>query len=312
MTPLVSIIIPAWNAGRWLDETLRSALAQTWPAIEIIVVDDGSTDDTLAIARQFEGPLVRVVTQPNSGASSARNHGLRLARGDYIQFLDADDLLAPDKIAEQLAHPKAGDPAVLFSGAWGRFADTPENADFRNEILNADYEPARFVVTKLENHAMMHPAAWLVSRHLIEKTGPWNELLSLDDDGEYFTRVVLASRRVRFCGSARSFYRSRIAGSLSRTRSESAWSSQFLSVRLSGEHLLNREDSPASRRALADALQRVIYEAYPAAAHERRQAAALVARLGGSTLRYEAGPHFALAARLLGWKIAKRLRNRLT
>ena len=102
MAPLISILIPAYNAEKWIAETLESALAQTWPNKEVIVVDDGSTDRTLLIARQFESPWVKVLSQPNQGASSARNVAFGLSQGDYIQWLDADDVLAPDKLAQQM------------------------------------------------------------------------------------------------------------------------------------------------------------------------------------------------------------------
>ncbi|MEY4916996.1 MAG: hypothetical protein RL616_909 [Verrucomicrobiota bacterium] len=102
MKPLVSILIPAYNSEQWLADTLRSALAQTWANKEIIVVDDGSRDGTLALARSFESLGVKVATQNNSGASAARNHAFRLSQGEFIQWLDADDLLAPGKITSQM------------------------------------------------------------------------------------------------------------------------------------------------------------------------------------------------------------------
>src|SRR5580698_1730397 len=102
MKPLVSILIPAYNAEEWLADTLRSAIAQTWDRKEIIVVDDGSRDQTLAIARQFESDFVKVFTQENQGAAAARNKSFALSQGDYIQWLDADDLLAPEKISKQM------------------------------------------------------------------------------------------------------------------------------------------------------------------------------------------------------------------
>ena len=98
MKPLVSILIPAYNASEWVADALRSALAQTWERKEIVVVDDGSSDKTLSIARLFESDSVRVFTQANQGAAAARNQAFLLSKGDYIQWLDADDLLAPDKI----------------------------------------------------------------------------------------------------------------------------------------------------------------------------------------------------------------------
>ena len=91
--PLVSVLTAAYNAEPWL----ASGLGETHPNLEVFVVDDGSTDGTLAVARRFEGDRVRVVAQENRGACEARNRALREARGDYLQFLDADDLFHPGK-----------------------------------------------------------------------------------------------------------------------------------------------------------------------------------------------------------------------
>ena len=119
MRPLVSILIPAYNAQAWISDTLRSALAQTWEPKEIIVVDDGSTDRTLAIARRFESSQLRVVSQKNQGAAAARNTAYSLSKGDFIQYLDADDLMAPDKIARQMeALGPCQSTRVLLSGSW--------------------------------------------------------------------------------------------------------------------------------------------------------------------------------------------------
>src|SRR5690242_2593971 len=102
MKPLVSILIPAYNAEPWIAGTIKSALDQTWSRKEVIVVDDGSRDRTLAVAKQFASKNVSIVTQQNQGASAARNKAFDLCQGDYIQWLDADDLLAPAKIAQQV------------------------------------------------------------------------------------------------------------------------------------------------------------------------------------------------------------------
>src|SRR5207248_9826940 len=122
MRPFVSILIPAYNAEPWIADTIRSALAQSWPRKEIIIVDDGSRDQTLEIARQFASRDVCVVTQENQGASAARNRALSLSQGDYIQWLDADDLLSPDKIAKQMeVAQESQSKRMLFSSAWGAF-----------------------------------------------------------------------------------------------------------------------------------------------------------------------------------------------
>ena len=96
MMPLVSVLVPAYNAEQWIAGTIRSALAQDWPRKEVVVVDDGSRDRTLAVAREFASREVAVITQENQGAAAARNRAFSVCQGDYIQWLDADDLLSPD------------------------------------------------------------------------------------------------------------------------------------------------------------------------------------------------------------------------
>ena len=120
--PLVSILIPAFNAEDWVGDAIASAVGQTWPRKEIIVVDDGSRDATLSIARVFASKGVSVVTQANRGGSAARNRALTMCQGDYIQWLDADDLLEPQKIAHQMAAVEQGENRrTLLSGEWGWF-----------------------------------------------------------------------------------------------------------------------------------------------------------------------------------------------
>ena len=143
MKPLVSILIPAYNSERWIGETLRSALAQTWPRCEVIVVDDGSRDRTAEVARSFASLGVKVATQANQGASAARNHAFAISQGDYIQWLDADDLLAPDKISKQMEIVEKGaGPRTLLSSAWAHFLYRPAGAIFVGDMQH-DIETAR-------------------------------------------------------------------------------------------------------------------------------------------------------------------------
>ena len=100
--PLVSIIIPCYNAEKYVGEAIESALAQTYPNKEVIVIDDGSTDGSLQVIKSF-GDRIRWETGPNRGGSAARNRGIELARGELIQFLDADDLLHPKKLEKQVS-----------------------------------------------------------------------------------------------------------------------------------------------------------------------------------------------------------------
>lgn len=309
MTPRVSILIPCFNAAPWLAATLDSAFAQTWPACEIILVDDGSTDGSLAIARRYEARGLKVIVQANRGASAARNTALRTATGDYMQYLDADDLLAPDKIAMQMKLASAVGDRFAICGCWSRFVSDINEAIFPTEVLCIDAPVVDWMIAKLEHHAMMHPAAWLTSRHLSDQAGPWNESLSLDDDGEYFNRVVMASDGMRFCPEAVSYYRSQITGSLSKARSERAWTSALTSLELSADRLVQLENSPRINHACATAFQRYVYEAYPQAASCRQRALIRVRIHGGSDLQPEYGPKFKLLARFVGWRLAKRAQH---
>jgi glycosyltransferase involved in cell wall biosynthesis len=309
VTPLVSILIPAFNAAPWIADTLRSALGQTWPSVEIIVVDDGSSDDTLSIARSFSSERLRVITQPNRGASAARNHALRLARGGYIQFLDADDLLAPDKVERQLRRLLPLGPQVLASGAWARFSGDPSAAVFQTAPApNArDLSGVEFLQINFETLSMMHPAAWLAPRAVLDRAGPWDETLSLNDDGEYFARVALASERILFCADARSQYRSALPGSLSRRKDAHALVSLHRSVELTLRHLLTADSSPRTRAAAAFAWKCTAYELHPAQPALSRDAERRSHALGGSSRPFPGSGRFQLLSRLLGWRLARRL-----
>src|SRR3954451_5536837 len=204
MDLLVSILIPAYNSEKYLADTLESALAQTWSHKEIIVVDDGSKDATLEIARRFEPRGIKVVSQPNQGAAAARNKAWSLSKGDYIQWLDADDLLAPDKIASQLKALDEGlCPRTLLSGPWGQFVYRAEKTRFEPTPLWNDLSPVEWLLKKIGQNLHMQTSTWLVSRALTEAAGPWNTQLHVDDDGEYFCRVILASKGIRFIPEAK-------------------------------------------------------------------------------------------------------------
>jgi glycosyltransferase involved in cell wall biosynthesis len=311
--PLVSILIPCYNAAPWLAATLESALAQTWQDKEIILVDDGSTDTSHDIARRYESIGVRIATQPNAGASAARNHALRLARGDFLQFLDADDLLSPGKIAAQVTLLSQRPSGAVATCAWGRFHQDPAEARFVDDTVFRDFASVDFLVLAGETGAMMHPSAWLVPRAVMEKAGPWDESLSLNDDGEYFARVVLASAGMIFCAdpAGRAYYRSGLPGSLSQRRSARARQSQFRSLELITARLRAAEDSPRTRRACAGYWRRFVHDFYPSPPDLITRAEAEVLRLGESVGRPPMGPKTAALTAMLGWKTVWRLKHLL-
>jgi glycosyltransferase involved in cell wall biosynthesis len=303
--PLVSILIPAFNAEDWIGDTLRSAVGQTWPRKEIIVVDDGSTDHTLSIARRFESPGLRLVTQPNQGAAAARNEAFRLSQGDYIQWLDADDLLAADKIALQMTRPHA--ERTLLSAEWGSFLRRAQRAQFTPTALWTDLSPVEWLVRKLGQNLHMQTATWLVSRELTEAAGPWNTSLLGDDDGEYFCRVLLESDGVRFVPDAKVYYRfsgnaslSYIGGSDRKIRAH--WRSMLLHI----GYLRSLEDSDRVRSACIAYLRNWLIHFYPEQADIVREAEALAAELGGTLGAPLLSWKYAWIKELFGWRKAKR------
>lgn len=306
MTPLVSVIIPCRNAEPWLATAIESCLAQTWRHLQIIVVDNGSSDRSLDFARRYEPRGVIVLECARSGASAARNVGLAHARGDLIQFLDADDVLDPEKIRVQVERLASAPPASLASGAWARFWLEASETAFLPELVWADLAPEKFLIRSWLGGGMMPNFAWLTPRALIERAGPWNESLSLNDDGEFFSRVVLASSGIVFCSEARGFYRSLHCASTSRRNDHAAFASAFLATDLACGYLLQRCVSDAARRACATQYQRFAYSAYPHAAEHVARAEKRIRELGGSELRPGGGRAFQLLSHGFGWKFAKR------
>lgn len=293
MKPLVSILIPAYNAEKWIAETLRSALAQTWPYKEIIVVDDGSKDGTLSVAREFETHGVRVVAQDNQGAAATRNNAYRLSSGDYIQWLDADDLLSPNKIAQQVeSAQKLHDPRALLSCGWGSFLYRYNRAKFAPNALWSDLSPAEWLTRKMSQNLHMQTATWLVSRELSEAAGPWDSKLLVDDDGEYFCRVLLLSSGVRFVSGAIVYYRASGPGSVSYIgTSDPKRDAQWYSMLLHMKSLRSLEDTACTRAACVNYMQNWLTYFYPERS-DLIKAMKEVARDLGGDLRM---PH-------LGWK----------
>ena len=307
---MISVIIPAHNAERWIDQTIRSATTQTWKDVEVIVVDDGSTDRTAEIASGSDAERVHVVRQPQSGAGAARNRGLGEARGEFIQYLDADDLLAPDKLARQM-EALSGKPAdTIASCAWGRFTGEPESAVFRDEPVWRVEDPVEWLVRSLDGGGMMQPGAWLTPRSIIDAAGPWNESLTLHDDGEYFTRVLLKAGRNVFVPEARIFYRD-VEGSLSRVRSRDAVQSAFTVCQLRGQHLLAVRDDKAARRAVATQYAQFAYEHGEAAPDLAIEALKAIEDLGVSPNLGIGGRLFAFVSKILGFRAALHLRHDL-
>jgi glycosyltransferase involved in cell wall biosynthesis len=308
MKPLVSILIPAFNAEAWISDTLRSAVAQTWEPKEIIVVDDGSTDQTLAVARRFESGQLRVITQRNQGAAATRNNAFALSKGDYIQYLDADDLLAPDKISRQMdVAADLPSKRTLLSGSWGNFLYRYYRTKFIPSALWNDLSPVEWLVRKMGQNVYMQTASWLVSRELAEAAGPWDTRLLGDDDGEYFCRVLLASDGVRFVPESKVYYRWAGSSSLSYVGlSDKKLVAQMCSMKLHIGYLRSLEDSDRTRAACVAMLRNWLVCFYPVRMDLVEEAQQIARSLGGKLDPPHLSWKYAWIRTLFGWQVARR------
>jgi glycosyltransferase involved in cell wall biosynthesis len=310
MDPLVSILIPAYNAERSLGDTLRSALAQSWTRTEVIVVDDGSTDGTSRIAESFASPAVKVVRQENQGASAARNHALGLAQGEYLQWLDADDLLSRDKVMNQVALLRDGDPRVLASCGWAYFRRRPRAATFAPGPLWSDLEPVEWLLRKWESNTFMQTSTWLTSRVLADAAGPWNTTLGNDDDGEYFARVIAHCTRIRFAHDARVYYRVSASAGLSYLGGSAVkLDAMYRGMKLQMDLVRQLRDDDRTRSACRTYIETWLpeFEGQPALVHRMRQ---LASEFGVEVEMPPLGRKYQWMAALIGRERTRRIQRR--
>jgi glycosyltransferase involved in cell wall biosynthesis len=305
--PLVSILIPAYNAEATLAETLRSAVAQTWHRKEIIVIDDGSSDRTAEIARSFASGGVKVVSTVNRGLSAAVNAAYRECQGDYIQELDADDLMSSDKIELQMAVLlRGGDDLMLASSPWAYFYFRPQRAKFVPTALHQDLTPVEWLLRKMGRELHMQNATWLMSRRLAEAAGPWKEDLRYDQDGEYYARAVTASSGIRFVPDGKVFYRTGNRGRLSFIgKSQPKRESLLVSMKLHVQYIRSLEDSARVRAACLTYLQDWFWNFYPDRPDLVTELQGLAAELGGRLAPPTFRRHYGLIQAVLGLQVAK-------
>jgi glycosyltransferase involved in cell wall biosynthesis len=252
--PLVSIIIPVYNSEKYLTECIESALGQTYTNTEIIIINDGSTDRSLDIINGFDNSKIVLINQDNRGASAAKQNGLDKASGAFIQYLDADDILANNKIEQQMIslYNQPDKIAVCktahFFDDWNYIKENiPDDDRFFEEYLN---EPLNFLIKLYGGFdlvgGMIQPNAFLTPKNIVEKAGPWNTDISpcMDEDGEYFTRVILESKGIIYQPQILNYYRkSRNKNSLSGIKNEIRCSNLIESIWLKHLHLLARANS---------------------------------------------------------------------
>jgi glycosyltransferase involved in cell wall biosynthesis len=204
-TGLVSVVIPVFNRASMLREAVASALAQTWRPIEIIIVDDGSTDDTLMAAqalRASHSETIRVLSRQNEGPGAARQAGLEAARGEFIQFLDSDDLLLPDKFSLQVAALRNDGEAGI---SYGKTYTNDHGVRAPTPAQRSD-EQHRSIFPTLLNGRLWETSTPLYRRSAFDRIGPWPRKRQMED-WEFDAQAGAAGIKLHFCDSYLAEYR---------------------------------------------------------------------------------------------------------
>lgn len=191
----VSVIIPNYNRAAVVGETINNMLRQSLPPHEVIVVDDGSTDNSIEVIRSF-GDRVTLIEQENSGPGAARNAGLKVASGEFIQFMDSDDLASLNKLEVQ-AQVLVEQQADIVYGAWAKAWISQNNLQLQNVVLQQQPLPAKRspLLWFLTCWSMIFQQC-LVKKSLLDKVGGYREDMRLYEDGELFVRLLLAGAKL--------------------------------------------------------------------------------------------------------------------
>lgn len=305
----VSILIPSYNAAQWIEATVQSCLEQSYPNCEVIVIDDGSTDDSPQRLAKF-ADRATIRCRANRGGNPTRNELLSLASGDWIQFLDADDALLPPKIEHQIACLADFPEADVFYSPQriehhtGPAVDTTL-ADPHDP--NGDHDPWAY---HLAWHLTQTGGA-LFKADTLRAVGAWNEAMPCCQDNELFHRLLKANARFVRCPHADSIYRRFADGSVS-TRQPERLVRVMLDLLADGEAFLRAQNALSQRRlnALNDTRLRLARNLFP---FDAKKARAIHATIRASDPHFQPAPaphapkSYRIAYRLLGFHLAESL-----
>ncbi|MGB7445401.1 MAG: glycosyltransferase [Coleofasciculaceae cyanobacterium] len=265
MLKLVSVIIPCYNAQEWIAEAIDSCLRQTYPRVEIIVIDDGSTDASLEIIKSYGEKLIWE-TGSNRGGNYARNKGLVLAKGEYIQYLDADDYLLPEKIEKQVTCLEETGADIVY-GDWRHQRHLPDGSIVLEEIQTCGPKED-MLESLLSNERWVAPVALLFTRAIIDNSEKWDESLEAGQDRDFLITAAINNAKFAYQASCHSIYR-RYSNTTVSTASKVRWIENHCLVVGKAEKQLSQlgRFSSKYRQALAqfyyDLARLYLYREYP-------------------------------------------------
>ena len=308
----VSILIPMFNASKYIRETIISALNQTWGEKEIIIIDDGSSDESYKIAKSFECEILKVYKQNNSGAPSARNLAFEYSTGDYIQYLDADDVMASNKIEAQIKMlaEYSFDEDIIAPCGWIEFKDGDklESLKRRETFINQDYIPAYKAL--IDYWKTFFPSIpyhnYLTHRNKIKSAGKWREDLKKNQDCEFFARVICSCKRMIHCDKTLVYYRD-VLNSIKEANTEEKIYSELISNREITKAILAKTKSQDAIYACSLQYTEFIESRYPLNKKFLKEAYDDMRKYGLTFLTSHRGYSYKILYTLFGWRLAMHL-----
>lgn len=311
MPKLASIVIPCYNAQKWIAAAIESCLNQTYSPIEIIVIDDGSSDQSLEIVKRYSD-RIRWETGSNRGGNYARNRGFALSQGDYIQFLDADDILLPEKIEQQVRCFEETQADVVYSDWRYQF----HQADQKIELgeIQVCGPKQDFLEDLLANHRWTPIICTLFTREIVEKSGGWDEELEAAQDRDFLFLTAFAGAKFAYSPGCHSLYR-RYGNVTVSSQSKMRWLDNHTMVMQKAENWLTKSGKLSLRycQALAKAYydmgREFLYSDFPRLQHSKylrhREALAQTLRLYPQFKASNRKTSYRLIQQILGIRYAE-------
>ena len=310
--PLVSICLPVYNCERYLVDTLNSLINQTYTNLEFIFVDDHSSDNSNKIISDYITRDKRIQLYPNEGkgACCARNLAYKKSKGVLIMFMDSDDIMPLNCIQDHVKIHLNNNcyPDLVSFSTVTEFIDgepIPTILNTKRSCIHHDETEGWKIVTQMwETGISSRCHCYLMNRKLVEKTGPWNENLIKNQDGEFYERLLLNAGLIKFNENTSAIYRYRPTGSLRGAATKESAKSQFESYKSVIPLLLSKQNSERVYKAIVNKIGWWIYMEYPFNRPYIREAKKLLKNLNQKIIIPYNRPVFSLFRKIFGWRTA--------
>jgi glycosyltransferase involved in cell wall biosynthesis len=305
----VSVIISCYNSSSFLEDSINSVINQSFKELEIIIINDGSTDDTDVKISKFLDSRIKYYKIPRAGQSAALNFGLSVSSGDYIKFFDSDDIMNTTHIEDQLNAIK-GSKTTIASCSWSRFYNNNlSDSVLRPESVWKDMESFEWLKQALSQKNDMMPGwLWLIPRNILEITKAWDVALTLNNDFVFSTKLLLNTSNVKFVNSAHIYYRSGNNISLSNQKDENSFKKIILATDIAVNLILSREHTVQTRLICANRYQKLVYQFYSMYPNLILGINTKIYQLGGSNIKPQLGGKTKYISYIIGWKNTFRIK----